>query len=207
MSSCIQIDAFDDTLFNSKILCHVPSSDTMPDIFEYIKNIREPFSKKILICSSSVIIKDDFNAVFHPRDIQDWSFVATFITHCLKPLLLVVEDIDIPETIWQKIGGKGITLVHIKSKLSSTDSSYHHYNTFFFGNPEEPSLFPFLKNTLKNEYTSEEHAQLVKELCREHAGIVFHKHSLYWYEPLRSHQYFSKQQLTYIFKTLSTQFS
>lgn len=202
MAFSFQISSFDANLFDSKILCHAP--DSIPDIFTHVNNIREPFRKKILVCSSSVIIKDDFNAVFHPRDTQDWSIVATAITYSSKPLLLVVEDIDIPDTLWKKIPPKGVTLVHIITKWKVGECS--HYNTFFFTKPDDTNIYPLLKQILGTEYQEEGHNQLVHELQKENAGIVVHAGKLFWNENDTTTQPFSKEQLSYLFKTLSKQF-
>ena len=136
----VQIDAFNTNLHGARILCQGPfPNGKYAPIMEYIQKLREPFKKKILLTKTAFSLSKymplQYDAVFQVKDSQDWILILTYITYAPKPLLVVAEDVAIPDALWQKIN-RTTTFVNI---TSSYVLSLRHYDAIFFAPIEELS--------------------------------------------------------------------
>jgi hypothetical protein len=218
----IQIDAFNTNLHSCRILCQGPfPNQKYPPIMESIQQLREPFKKKILLTrtafSLSKYIPLQYDGVFQVKDAQDWSLIVTYITYAPKPLLVVAEEIQIPDGLWQKMN-RAVTFVNITSTYVS---NIRPYDAIFFAPVEELSssyseyIFKVLQSVYKASYTLKEHKEVIQELRIAKAGIAWTRFeedtqggNMYWYDPVESNQgdSLSNRQMSELFGWLSDQF-
>jgi hypothetical protein len=218
----VQIDAFNKNLHGCRILCQGPfSNGKYAPIMESIQKLREPFKKKILLTraafSLSKFIPLQYDATFQVKDSQDWTLILTYITYAPKPLLVVAEDVPIPDALWQKIN-RTTTFVNI---TSSNVLNIRPYDTIFFAPIEELTnsytdyVYKLLQSVYKHSYTTKEHKEVLQELRVALAGICWTKYeedtaggAIYWYDPVAENQgdNLSNKQMSELFTWLADQF-
>jgi hypothetical protein len=218
----VQIDAFNTNLHGCRILCQGPfQNGKYAPIMESIQKLRDPFKKKILLTrtafSFSKYMPLQYDAIFQVKDSQDWTLILTYITYAPKPLLVVAEDIQIPDGLWQKLN-KSTTFINI---TSSYQVNIRPYDAIFFAPIEELTttyteyVYKILQSIYKANYTQTEHKDVLKELRVAGAGICWTKHeegatggSIYWYDPVTNNQgdSLSNKQMSELFIWLSEQF-
>ena len=136
--STIKLDAFNANLHGCRILYQGPfPKQKYPPIMESIQRLRDPFKKKILLSKTSFALSRhlplQYDASFQVKDTQDWTLVLTYLTYAPKPLLMVCEELAIPEGLWQKLN-RATTVVHI---TSSNVLRLHPYDAIFLAPIEE----------------------------------------------------------------------
>jgi hypothetical protein len=221
--STIQIDAFNTNLNGCHILCQGPfPNGRYAPITDSIQKLREPFKRKVLVTrnafSFSKYLALQYDAVYQVKDLQDWSLILTYFAYAPKPLLVVVEDVQIPEAVWAKLN-RSITFVHI---TSTPITNFKYYDAIFFAPVEDTStryadfVYKQLQVLYKASYSIKEHKEVLQELRVAGAGIAWTRHqeqtqngSIYWYDPVSSNigDTLSKKQLSELFGWLSEQFS
>ncbi len=217
----IQIDGFNTNLHGTRILCQGPfPNGKYAPIMEYIQKLRDPFKKKILLTrtafSFSKYMPLQYDAVFQVKDSQDWTLILTYITYAPKPLLVVAEDVPIPDGLWQKLN-KTTTFVNI---TSSYQLNIRPYDAIFFAPIEElmqsyaEYVFKILQSVYKVSYSQKEHKEILQELRVANAGICWTKHNedvaggaIYWYDPvINQGDSLSNKQMSELFGWLADQF-
>jgi hypothetical protein len=221
-SSTIQIDAFNTNLHGCRILCQgpFPNSKYAP-IMDSIQKLRDPFKKKILLTKSAFSLSKymplQYDASFQVKDTHDWTLILTYITYAPKPLLVVAEDVPIPDALWQKIN-RTTTFINI---TSSYVLNIRPYDAIFFAPIEELTttyteyVFKLLQSVYKAGYTQKEHKEVLHELRVAGAGICWTRYeedtsggNIYWYDPVTSNlgDSLSNKQMSELFSWLSEQF-
>jgi len=218
----IQIDAFNTNLHSCRILCQGPfPPHRYPPMMESIQKLREPFKKKILLSHTAFSLSKymplQYDGVFQVKDTQDWTLILTYITYAPKPLLVVAEDIAIPDGLWQKLN-RTVTLVHV---VSSMVTNIRPYDAIFFAPMEELTsayseyVFKVLQSVYRASYTLKEHKEVIQELRIAKAGIAWTRFeedtqggNIYWYDPVESNQgdNLTNKQMSELFGWLSEQF-
>jgi hypothetical protein len=179
-TSTINIDAFNKNLHGCKILCQGPfPNGKYAPIMESIQKLREPFKKKILLSrtafSLSKYIPLQYDATFQVKDMNDWTLILTYITYAPKPTLVVAEDTQIPDAVWQKIN-RTITFVNV---TTSYTQNIRPYDAIFFSPIEEFTtsyteyVYKLLQSVYKASYTQKEHKEVLQELRVANAGIAW----------------------------------
>jgi hypothetical protein len=199
----IQLESFNTHLSGAKILYTYPSESPstvtkFPSWMEWIQKLREPFRKKIRLSNhvfpfSTRSVTSSYDATFQVKDSQDWTLILTYITYSPKPLLVVAEDITIPDGLWQKLNSS-TTLIHI---TSSPIIRLHPYDAIFFTPMDEVSTAyaeytqRILQAIYRPNYTMKEHKEILQELRIARVGMVWTRYSekaqngsMYWYEPV-----------------------
>ena len=218
----VQIDSFNTNLHGCRILCQGPFPNKYAPIMDSIQKLREPFKKKILLTRAAFSLNKflplQYDGCFQVRDSQDWTLILTYITYAPKPLLVVAEDIPIPDGLWQKLT-KATTFVNI---TSSYQVNIRPYDTVFFAPIEELNssyteyVFKILQSIYKASYTQKEHKEILQELRVANAGICWTKHqedrqggAIYWYDPVEKNEgdSLSNKQLSELFSWLAGQFN
>ncbi len=221
-TSTIQIDGFSTNLHGCRILCQGPfSNGKYAPIMDSIQKLREPFKKKILLTRSTFSLCQQlplqYDASFQVKDTADWTLVLTYITYAPKPLLVVSEDIPIPDGLWQKLT-KSTTFVNI---ALSPITNIRPYDAIFFASVDELSIpyaehiFKVLQSIYKPSYTQKEHKEVLQELRMANAGICWTRHeetttggNIYWYDAVSNQgDSLSNKQMSELFMWLSRQFS
>lgn len=218
----IKIDAFNTNLHGCRILCQGPfPNGKYAPIMESIQKLREPFKKKILLTQSAFSLNKfiplQYDATFKVKDSHDWTLILTYITYAPKPLLVVSEDVQIPNALWQKIN-KTTTFINISS---SNVLNIRPYDTIFFAPIEELTnsyadyVYKILQSVYKASYTPKEHKEILQELRVALAGICWTNHeedkqggAIYWYDPVANNQgdSLSNNQMSELFIWLADQF-
>uniref|UniRef100_A0A6C0KTT0 Uncharacterized protein n=1 Tax=viral metagenome TaxID=1070528 RepID=A0A6C0KTT0_9ZZZZ len=222
MESTIKIDAFNTNLHGCRLLCQGPfPKGQVPPIMESIQKLREPFKKKILLShtafSLSKYVPVQYDAVFQIKDGQDWTLALTYMTYAPKPLLIISEDLTIPDGLWQKLN-RSMTFVNI---TSSPIINVRAYDAIFFAPIQEASpfmeyVYKTLQTFYRTSYTQKEHKEIVNELRVAGAGIAWSKvdeesqgGSIFWYDPIQQNpgDKLTNTQLAELFSFLSDHFS
>ena len=217
----VQIDAFNVNLHGTRILCQGPfPNGKYAPIMESIQKLREPFKKKILLTRTAFSLSKymplQYDAVFQVKDSHDWTLILTYITYAPKPLLVVAEDVPIPDGLWQKLN-KTTTFVNI---TSSYQLNIRPYDAIFFAPIEElmqsyaEYVFKLLQSVYKASYSQKEHKEILQELRVASAGICWTKHNedtaggnIYWYDPvINQGDSLSNKQMSELFGWLADQF-
>lgn len=218
----VQIDSFNTNLHGCRILCQGPfPNNKYAPIMEYIQKLRDPFKKKILLTRAAFGLSKymplQYDATFHVKDTHDWTLILTYITYAPKPLLVVAEDVPIPDALWQRIN-RTVSFVNI---TSSPVINIRPYDAIFFAPIEELTttyteyVYKILQSIYKTSYSQKEHKEVLQELRVAQAGIAWTKHdedaaggSIYWYDPVPSNQgdSLSNKQMSELFAWLSSQF-
>ena len=221
-TSTIQIDGFSTNLHGCRILCQGPfSNGKYAPIMDSIQKLREQFKKKILLTRTTFSLCQQlplqYDASFQVKDAADWTLVLTYITYAPKPLLVVSEDISIPDGLWQKLT-KTTTFVNI---VPSPITNIRPYDAIFFASVDELSIpytehiFKVLQSIYKPSYTQKEHKEVLQELRVANAGICWTRHeelstggNIYWYDPVDNNlgDSLSNKQMSELFMWLSRQF-
>jgi len=163
----IKLDAFNTNLHGCRILCQGPfPKHTYPPIMDTIQKLREPFKKKILLSHTpfgiSKYLPMDYDTVFHIKDTVDWTLLLTYITYAPKPILVISEDIVIPDGLWPKLT-RQTTFVNITSSLLS---HARPYDAVFFASMEEVSnsyaeyMYKMLQMIYRPSYSQKEHREI-----------------------------------------------
>ena len=217
----LQIEAFQTSLHGAKILCQGPfPPDRQPPILESITDRRQPFQKKVLLSltpfSFSKSLTLSYDATFHVSSAADWSLALTYIVHCPKPLLVVADDIPVPDAVWSRIP-RTVTFVHL---LTTPVRSPKLYDAVFFAaiqdstSPYSEQTYRVLQNLL-GALGTKEYREIVNELRVATAGIAWSKidesteaGALYWYDPVKQQgaETLSKKQLADLFSWLAAHF-
>jgi len=193
----IKLDAFNTNLHGCRILCQGPFSKHYPPIMDSIQKLREPFKKKILLTNTpfgiSKYIPMAYDTVFHMKDATDWTLLLTYITYAPKPLLVISEDMAIPDGLWPKIT-RQTTFVNITSSMVL---SVRPYDAIFFSSMEDISnsyadyVYKMLQSLYRMSYSPKEHKEILQELRVAQAGLVWSKvdeeaqgGSVCWYDPV-----------------------
>jgi hypothetical protein len=218
----IKIDAFNTNLHGTRILCQGPFlSGKYAPIMESIQKLREPFKKKILLTKTAFSLSKymplQYDAVFQIKDSNDWTLILTYITYAPKPLLVVAEDISIPDGLWQKLS-KTITFINI---TSSYQINIRPYDAIFFAPVEELAtsyteyMLKLLQSVYKSSYSQKEHKEILQELRVANAGVCWTRHeedsqggAIYWYDPVVNNQgdSLSNKQISELLSWLAEQF-
>lgn len=215
----LQIEAFNTNVHGSKILCQGPfQQGKYPPIMDSIQQLRQPFKKKILISNTtfslSKYMQMSYDAHFQVKDSQDWTLALTYMTYAPKPLLVMVEDVGIPDGLWQKLN-RTTTLIHW---VASPVVQIRPYDTIFFAPMDDTvsysdTVYKILQSVYKATYSAKEHKEITQELRVARAGMVWCKVDeepqgrVFWYDPI-SHQgdHLTKKQLAELFQWLSNHF-
>lgn len=215
----LQIEAFNTNVHGSKILCQGPfQQGKYPPIMDSIQQLRQPFKKKILISNTTFSLSKympmAYDAHFQVKDSQDWTLALTYMTYAPKPLLVMVEDVGIPDGLWQKLN-RTTTLVHW---VSSPILQIRPYDTIFFAPMDDmvsysDTVYKILQSVYKASYSVKEHKEISQELRVAAAGMVWSKVEeevqgrVFWYDPI-SYQgdHLTKKQLSELFQWLSNHF-
>jgi hypothetical protein len=193
----IRLDAFHANLHGSRILCQGPfPKQKSPPILESIQNLREPFKKRLLLTNTafgvSKYLSLDYDTVFHMKETVDWTLLLTYATYAPKPLLIISEDIIIPDGLWPKLS-RQTTFVNITSSLVF---NARPYDTVFFAPMEDHTMsyaeyvHKLLQTVYRATYSTKEHKEILQELRVASAGLAWSKvgeeqnGSLCWYDPV-----------------------
>jgi|LauGreDrversion4_2_1035121.scaffolds.fasta_scaffold95791_2 hypothetical protein len=220
----IQLEAFNTSLHGSKILYPIPanmSSVKYPPWMEWIQKLRDPFRKRIRLSQHafhfSKHLSLSYDASFQMKDGQDWTLVLTYMTYAPKPLLVIVEDVSVPDGLWQKLH-QGITLIHITSQPVIR---LHPYDTIFFSPMEEVSAsyleytHRMIQAVYRGSYSMKEHKEILQELRVAKAGMAWTRvdesstnGAIYWYDPVsvQPNERLNAKQLADLFGWLTDQF-
>lgn len=221
-TSTIQIDGFSTNLHGCRILCQGPfPNGKYAPVMESIQKLREPFKKKLLLTRAAFSLCQSiplqYDASFQVKDTSDWTLILTYITYAPKPLLVVSEDVPIPDGLWQKLT-KSTTFVNISS---SQVLNVRPYDAIFFASIEELTIsyaeyvLKVLQSIYKSSYTQKEHKEVLQELRVAGAGICWTRHeetiaggSIYWYDAVNNQgDSLSNKQMSELFMWLSRQFN
>jgi len=162
-------------------------------------------------------VTSQYDATFNPKDAQDWTLILTYITYAPKPLLVVIEDISIPDGLWQKLP-QTTTLLHITHQSIVRLSPY---DAIFFAPMEEVATsyaeytHRILQAVHRLSYTAKEHKEVLQELRVARAGLTWTRvnessptGSIYWYDPVAAqpNEQVTAKQLVELFSWLTEQF-
>ena len=215
----IHIEAFNTNIHGCRILCQGPFLNKYPPIMEYVQKLRDPFKKKILLTKTAFSFSHSmplqYDAVFQVKDSHDWTLILTYITYAPKPLLVIAEEIPIPDGLWQKLN-KSTTFVTI---TVSYVLNVRPYDTIFFSSMDDlpqsytDYVLKLLQSVYKASYSQKEHKEVLQELRVAMAGMCWTRHeeeangAIYWYDPVVNQgDNLSSRQMSELFTWLSQQF-
>lgn len=221
-SQKIEVDAFNTQLTGTKILCQGPfSQNKLPPILESVQQLRDPFKKTVLLTKTAFNFSKTFSvkydAVFQMSDVSDWTLGLTYIVNAPKPLLVIAEDIQVPDGVWSRIT-KGITFVHISS---APIKSCAPYDAVFFAPIQDTNsafadfVYRHLVSLFRANWAQKEFREIMSELRIAGAGLAWTRvqepqptGSIYWYDTVQTQgsDTVSKKQLSDIFSWLAIQF-
>ena len=196
----IKLDAFNTNLHGCRILCQGPfPKQRLPPIMESVQNIREPFKKKILLSHTafgiSAYLSLSYDTVFQMKDAVDWTLLLTYVTYAPKPILIVSENMVIPDGLWPKLP-RQTTFVHFTNEKVK---NVRHYDAVFFAPMEELSnsyteyVHTMLQSLYSASYSMKEHREIIQELRVASAGLAWTKEEetksgcVCWYDPMAAH--------------------
>ena len=211
MADTVSLENFNTPLNGSTILCYGNFQKKYPPLMEYIKDIRNPIKKVVLISNTVFGLNGHFpfhyDAVFQARDSNDWTMIVTYLTYVVKPAL-VVCDIAVPDALWKKLG-KDITFIHLSSIAPL--SSIKAYDCIFFA--EDAEVQRVLQTVYRASYSANENKEILQELRVAGAGLVWTRRdesvggAMYWYDPVPKQQVaLSKGQMGDLFSWLAGQY-
>jgi len=217
----ISLEAFNTNLHGCRILCQGPfPAHKYPPIMESIQKLRDSFKKKILLSNTAFSLSKhlplQYDALFQVKDAADWSMIITYITYAPKPLLVISEEIAIPDGLWPKLN-QATTFVNI---TSASIINLRPYDTIFFAPVEEivssytDYAYKALQIVYKPTYSQKEHKEILQELRSAGAGMAWtrveeeiQRGSIYWYDPVHNQgDSLSHKQMSELFGWLSLQF-
>lgn len=208
----IQVNAFQSNLHGARILCQGPFVQNQhPPLEEAITALRTPFKCRVLL-TNSPCATGPYHAVFQIQEgLPGWALALTYITHCPKDCLVVVDDVPIPSALWPRLPPT-VTLVHrVTTPLASTTP----YSTLFFAPIQDSTssygeqVLRILQQRHKLTYSAKEFKEVVNELRAVGLGLVWSGGQLEWYEPVPESLdsgTWSKRQLAELFERLARQF-
>ena len=217
----IKIDAFNTNLHGCRILCQGPFPKGQPPILDAVVKLREPFKKRIVLSKTAFSISKylplAYDAMFQVKDSSDWTLALTYMTYAPKPLLIITEDIVIPDGVWSKLN-RSMTLVNF---TSSSVIQVKPYDAIFFAPIEELSVpyvdyvYKLLQSIYRPSYTQKEHKEILQEVRVASAGLAWSKveeestgGNLFWYDPIakKGGDALTNPQLVELFGILADQF-
>jgi hypothetical protein len=208
-TSTIHIEALNTSLHGARILCQGTFHyKRMPPIMDAVHKLRDPFKKRIIASNASFMLSKyiplQYDCMFQIKELLDWTLLLTYITYAPKPLLLVIEDMKIPDGLWQKLTS-ATTMIHITSQ---SIVNLRPYDAIFFAPMEELSgsfvdyTYKALQTIYKSSYSQKEHKEIVQELRVAGAGIVWTRidedkstGNVYWYDPISQVERITKDQM------------
>jgi hypothetical protein len=227
MSDTVHMDAFQTNLHGCRILCQGPFvKGKLPPLTDNIQALRAPFKRKVLLTNTPFsfnrVLQFHYDAIFQMREGADWSLALTYILHAPKDVLVIAEDIPIPDAVWPRLT-KTITFVHM---VATPLRNVQPYDTIFFApidditNTYTDTVLKAIIAVYKKTYTQKDLREILQELRVAKAGLAWTKvdevsdtskgltGSLYWYDPDSTvGEELSKKQLSELFQWLSLQFT
>jgi len=207
----IHINAFQTTLHGARILCQGPfPSHQHPPLEEAITSIRSPFKRRILLTKGPPP-QGPYHAVIQIQEGADWALALTYITHCPKDCLVVVDDVPIPPALWARLPPTA-TLVH---RVTTPPTTVAPYSAIFFAPLQDATclladhVFRILQQVYASPYSAKEFKEVVNELRVAGLGLVFSGGQLEWYDPVPESLdagTWSNRQLSELFERLARQF-
>lgn len=221
--SKIEVESFNIHLHGSKILCQGPwTTGKYPPILESVEKLREPFKRKVLISrtpfSFSKALPLQYDATFQTKEISDWSLILTYITYAPKPVLVIAEEVEVPDAVWAKLTAT-TTFVHI---CATPIRNLRVYDAIFFAPIGDDSaiqgfgvggysdyVFRTIQMLYRASYTQKEFKEIINELRVAGAGLAFARNTIYWYDVVSQQggETISRKQLSDLFSWLAIQFS
>jgi len=224
MADTVHIDAFQTNLHGSRILLQGPwPKGKAPPLQDHIELLRQPFQRRVLLTNTPISVMKPmayaYDAIFHIREVGDWSLALTYILHAPKDVLVLMEELPVPDGVWPKLP-KSVTVLHqVSAPLRRLDP----YDTVFYAPIEDLTssyadlVYKQLLQIYKKTYQAKEFKEILQELRVAKAGLAWTRineattaitiGSLYWYDPVsESSEQLSKKQLADLFSFLSTQF-
>jgi hypothetical protein len=217
MDPVINLEAFNTNLHGAKILCQGTFSKGKPPIMDTVQKLREPFKKRILITNTAFSLGRYFtlqyDATFQAKDSTDWTMIVTYMTYTAKPLLVIVEDIQIPDGFWVKVP-KTATVVHMLQQVQGV----RPYDAIFFApmevnSPIADHTYKQIQSVYKPNYSIGEHKGILQEVRIANAGMAWTRvdeeasGSIFWYDPVHNQgDSLSNKQMSELFGWLSEQF-
>ena len=217
----LHIEAFHSQLHGARILCHGGfTADQMPPLYESIQPLRTPFKRRILVTGSPLslctLLPLPYDAQFHVKDNHDWTMVLTYMTYVVKPLLLVVENLAIPDAIWQKLQ-RTTTVIHMAPVR--TPVTLKSYDVIFFPPMETMTreetewMYTALQTVYRPTYSAKEHKEVLHEIRVAKAGMCWSRMdeeaqggALYWYDPVAQQgDAVSREQLSKVCEWMAVQ--
>ena len=217
MTETIGLNAFNTGLHGARILCQGPFGSAHPPIMDAIHRLREPFKKHVLLTRSSVSVSRylpmTYDAIFRVADSADWTMALTYLTYAAKPLLVVVEDVTIPDGLWPKIT-RNMTLVHYSSVPTM---HVRPYDAIFFPLTESMTAaqgefaLKVLQSVYRASYVAAEHKEILQELRVAGAGLVWcnvGEAGIFWYDPVSpaAREKLSNEQVAELLGMIADQF-
>jgi hypothetical protein len=227
----VNLEAFNKQLFGTRVLCQGPfSKGSYAPVMEAVTHLRQPFRKKVLITKKNVVggsgsgsgigsnIPLQYDTVFSISDNTDWSHAIQYCKTVQGCLLIVFDDIVIPDAVWQHIV-KGTTVVHY---MNSVCNNIKPYDTIFFPpvddvmNYKIDVTFRQLQAVYRTSWKEREFKEILNELRVAQAGLcwtrVQEKDSVFgticWYDSVEQivKERISDAQLAALFEWLRGQF-
>lgn len=219
----IEVDAFNTQLHGAKILCQGPfPNNKLPPLLESVSVLRDPFKKKVLLTKTAFALSKSmaltYDATFQMNDVSDWTLALTYIVNAPKPVLVIAEDVQVPDGVWPRLT-KGITFIHITSQPVKVSTPY---DAIFFAPIEDINstyadyVYRNLLTVFRSTYAQKEYREILQELRIAGAGLAWTRiqestpsGSIYWYDTVitQGSDTLSKKQLSDIFLWLSLQFN
>ena len=224
MADTVHIDAFQTNLHGCRILLQAPfPKGRTPPLQDHIEQLRQPFHRRVLLTNTPISVMKPmayaYDAIFHIREVGDWSLALTYILHAPKDVLVFMEELPVPDGVWSKLP-KSVTVLHqVSAPLRRLDP----YDTIFYAPIEDLAssyadlVYRQLLQIYKKTYPVKEFKEILQELRVAKAGLAWTRMSeatttttigsLYWYDPVsESSEQLSKKQLADLFSFLSVQF-
>jgi hypothetical protein len=222
MSETVHVDAFQTNLHGYKILCQGPFvKGKLPPLMDNIQALRAPFKRKVLLTNTPFSFNKSlpfyYDATFQIKEGADWSLALTYILHAPKDVLVIAEDIAIPDAVWPKLT-KSITFVHM---VTTPLRLVQPYDAIFFApidditNTYTDTVLKAITSVYKKTYTQKDLREILQELRVAKAGLAWTKveetgseGALYWYDPDTTvgEEPLSRKQMSELFQWLSHQF-
>jgi hypothetical protein len=219
----LHLDAFQTSLHGIKILCQGPFvKGKLPPLSDAIHALRAPFKRKVLLTNTpfsfNKLLAFQYDASFQIREGVDWSLALTYILHAPKDVLVVAEDIAVPDAVWPKLT-KNITFVHI---VTAPLRAVQPYDVIFFAPIDDihsnyvDIMLKGLMVVYNKTFTQKDLKDILQELRVAKAGLAWSKVQeerpqgcLYWYDPDATvgEEPLSKKQIAELFQWLSVQFT
>ena len=212
----VQLEAFQANLHSGRILLQGPfEPGKYPPILEAIQNIREPFRRHILITSHpnnyTSTIKLSYETTFKISAPIDWSLALNYIQHLIgqsgnTPLLIVVEDLEVPDGFWSKLSGQSrITVVHFTAHhIKIRPGLAAIYDSIFvpfqsdLGAQATQHIFSILQGVFRATWNYAEFREILTEIRAAGAGLCWTRlggggngaqgksGNIFWYDPVHS---------------------